>query len=143
MISKVCEVSQYQNNPRATMQQTVGQFGRFLAVGAAATALQYGILWSLVTGLHIPPVTASTVGYSCSALLNYALNRRLTFSSGIGHSTGLPRFIAGTILGLGLNGGLMWIGMRAGLGYVAAQLIATGGTTLSNFTLAKLWVFRT
>jgi len=56
------------------------QFGRFIVIGGFATILQYLILIGLVQTLEVDAVLASSIGFLISALFNYALNYRYTFS---------------------------------------------------------------
>ncbi|MDR1709704.1 MAG: GtrA family protein [Candidatus Accumulibacter sp.] len=120
----------------------LARFANFLLVGGLATLVQYALLVALVkTGLF-DAVTASSIGFVVSALLNYALNRRFTFRSRREHAVALPRFAAVAAGGLALNAFLMWLTCtKLGLHYLLGQIIATCCTLAWNFCLHQLWTF--
>lgn len=118
------------------------QFVRFSLIGGVATALQYAILIALVETALADAVAASTIGFAISALVNYALNRSFTFRSSKSHAEALPKFGTVALLGLALNASLLWLfHVAAGLHYLPAQLLATGGTLSCTFTLNRSWTF--
>jgi putative flippase GtrA len=121
---------------------TVGQFIRFTIIGGFATLIQYAVLIALVQGGGINAVTASSVGFVLSAVVNYALNRRITFRSDQPHAKASPRFATVAVGGLAVNAGLIWLfHVAAGLHYLLAQVLATIGTLLWNFALNRAWTF--
>jgi putative flippase GtrA len=118
------------------------QFFRFLGVGGLCTAIHYAIMAALVALGWMAPVAASTLGFSISAVLNYRLNHQFTFQSGRTHAAALPRFIIVALTGLLINGALVAFAVSAlQLHYVLAQLIATAGTVVWNFAVARTWAF--
>jgi putative flippase GtrA len=115
----------------------------FLMVGSVATALQYAILVLLVESAGWKAATASAAGFAISAVVNYTLNRKLTFASDTAHAVSAPRFatVAGT--GLGINWGAMKLLTEVlGIHYLLAQVLATSGTLVWNFVGNKCWAFR-
>jgi putative flippase GtrA len=115
----------------------------FLMVGSVATVLQYAILVLLVETAGWKAATASAAGFAVSAVLNYLLNRRLTFASDTAHSVGAPRFAAVAGMGLAINWGAMKLLTEAlGIHYLLAQVLATSGTLVWNFVGNKCWTFR-
>lgn len=118
------------------------QFSVFLFIGAVCTALHYAVLILLVRLEWLAPTWASALGFGVSAVLNYLLNRRLTFSSSRAHRSAAPRFVGVAASGLMintallalLNGVLEWH-------YLLAQVLATGATLMWNFILHKIWTF--
>jgi putative flippase GtrA len=121
----------------------VGEALRFLAVGAAATALQYAILVALVRWAGWNAVPASTLGFAISLWLNYALNRRYTFASERPHAQALPRFLVTALCGLGLTAvGMYTLASLMRLDYLVAQVIVTAVVTAWNFALNRWWTFR-
>lgn len=118
------------------------QFLRFAVIGGIATAIQYVILIVLVQAGVAGAVAASSIGFVLSALANYALNRSFTFNSTKAHAEALPKFAMVAVLGLGINTGLIWLFHAfVGLHYLPAQVLATCGTLLWNFTLNRIWTF--
>ena len=120
----------------------VQSFGKFLLVGGFSTALQYLILVLLVHFFSAIPTLASSLGYIMSALVNYLLNRRLTFQSDSPHRRAAPRFIFVVLSGLLLNGTIMWIGTDLfNNNYVIVQVFATVIVLIFNYTAHKTWSF--
>ena len=118
------------------------QAGTFLLVGALSTAAHFAVLWLLATFAHLGPVPASSAGYLTGALVNYQLNRAVTFRSQVPHRVALLRFcvVAGT--GFLANGLLMHLLCEgAGLHYLLAQALATGIVLAWNFIANRLWTF--
>jgi putative flippase GtrA len=118
------------------------QLIRFAIVGAIATAIHYAILIALVQGALAGPVAASSFGFAVGALASYTLNRNFTFRSSRAHLDAVPKFAIVALLGLSVNASLIWLLHAAvGLHYLLAQVLATGGTLLWNFTLNRIWTF--
>jgi putative flippase GtrA len=118
------------------------QFGRFAIVGGIATAIHYAILIVFVQGGLAGTVSASSIGFAASVLFNYALNRSFTFHSRRAHTDALPKFMIVALIGLVLNGSLVWLfHVSVGLHYLLAQVLATVGTLSSNFALNRAWTF--
>lgn len=115
---------------------------RFMLVGALSTALHYTILVALVTSGLAGPLVASTIGYLASAVLNYHLNRQLTFRSNRAHRAALPRFVAASAAGLALNGLVVWLFHDVVLlHYLVSQVLATTASMIWNFLANRLWTF--
>lgn len=117
-------------------------FGRYLRVGAAATAAHYAVLVALVEMTGAPAAPSAAVGATTGALVAYAGNRLYTFASRTPHLRALPRFLAVAAFGSAASGTLVWTGTAiAGLHYLAAQVIATLFVLGSGFMLNRRWSF--
>ena len=122
---------------------TFKQFVRFVGVGGVATALQYLILVVLVSIFDIKPMSASTVGFLISSLVNYELNCRFTFNSASTRQKTMPLFYCVVAIGLLINALVMHIFVSVLLlHYLLSQIVATSVVLVSNFTLNRVWVFR-
>lgn len=118
------------------------QFLRFAIIGGLATAIQYSILIALVESAVAGTVIASSIGFAVSAVANYMLNRRFTFRSTKAHVEAFPKFTIVALLGLTLNAFLIWLcNIVVGFHYLLAQVLATVGTLLWNFTMNRIWTF--
>jgi len=118
------------------------QFLSFATVGACGTATHYATLIAGVS-LGLDPVTASALGWTFGAVVNYALNYHFTFRSGLGHRHAAPRFAVVAATGLLLNTLLMAFEVGPlGLHYLVAQTFATGTILCCNFVLSRTWTFR-
>lgn len=119
-----------------------GQFLRFALVGSMATLLQYAVLYALVQLARADPVVASAIGYTLSAVANYALNYSYTFDSNASHGSAAVKFMTIALLGLALNSLVMkWL-IYCGLHYLAAQIVATVTVLCWNFAGGRYWTFR-
>jgi len=126
----------------ASLHGIARQFWTFSLVGVVGTATHYAILIVLAGALAVHPVPASAGAFVCGAIVNYALNYRITFSSAKDHSKALPQFLAVATVGLGLNSVLMgWLTGRAGLHWFMAQVVATIVVLCWNFAANRLWTF--
>jgi putative flippase GtrA len=118
------------------------QFLAFATVGACGTAVHYATLIAGVS-IGIDPVTASALGWTFGAVVNYSLNYRFTFRSRLSHRQAAPRFAAIAAIGLVLNTLLMAIQIGPlGLHYLVAQVFATGAILCCNFVLSRTWAFK-
>lgn len=124
------------------LRRLTGEFLRFVAVGAAATVVHYAILIGLVELLHAALIPATTAGFCGGAVTSYTLNRRVTFAHQPHYGRGLAKFIAISLVGMGLNALIVGTLARLGLPYLLAQVGATGACFFWNFTAARLLVFR-
>lgn len=118
------------------------QFGRFCLVGAAGTMLHYCLLFGIVR-VGGNPLIASIVGFVLGAILNHWLNYYYTFCSNQSYAGTLIKFLAIACVGLMINTTAMMllIGL-AHIHYIAAQLAATGGVVVWNFSANVFWTFR-
>jgi len=117
-------------------------FPRFVAVGAAATALQYAILLAAVELGGLSPAPASSFGFAISAVFNYLANKHVTFAADTPNTVAAPRFVVMVMFGLAAT----WMSMRTlttlGLHYLPSQVLTTAVVLILNFQLASRWVFR-
>jgi len=117
-------------------------FFRYSAVGAFATAAHYLVLVLCVEALHVPAYLASGIGAVVGAQVAYAGNRWFTFAHRGAIASSWPRFqvtaLAGALLGMVIVG----LGVRLGLHYLVAQLLATGASLVLTFAINRVWTFR-
>ena len=121
----------------------VKQLALYAMVGAAGTCVQYAVLIAGVrSGLSTPPV-ASCAGAALGAIVNYALNHRVTFRSSRGHAGAAGRFMAVAACAVGLNWAAM-LALVSGLGvqYLVAQCLTTVVVMLLTYALNASWSFR-
>lgn len=118
------------------------QFLLFTGVGAIGTGGHYLTLVLLVHIGNLVPVYASTAGFAVGACINYVLNYRYTFNSHKKHSEALVKFMLVALLGVAINGLIMYLGTEwLRIHYLLVQIFATGIVLLSNFSFNKLWTF--
>ena len=107
---------------------------RYAAVGAAATALHYALLAGLVEFGGLPAAPSAALGAVAGAQLAYVGNRQLTFSDRR-HAwwSSWWRFQLVAVGGALLSAGLVALGARLGVHYLAAQVGATLLTMLVTY----------
>ena len=116
---------------------------RYVVVGVLGTAIHFGILAALVEWFHMDPVLSSGIGFVVTLIVSYVLNHTWTFRSTARHRSALPRYVAVSVLGLGLNTAVMYLAVRVlGLWYVAGQALVVVVVPATNFVLNRSWSFR-
>ena len=117
-------------------------FGRYVLIGAMATAVHYCVLVVLVEVWSVNAGVAAAAGALCGALAGYIGNRRLTFASAAAHRRALPRFLIVAACGALLSGGLVWSGTTLlGILYLIPHLLATALVLVAGFVMNRHWTF--
>ena len=121
---------------------TVPMFVRYCLVGAIATAVHYLVLVLCVEGAGWPAWWASGVGAVVGAQVAYIGNRWFTFAHRGDVRASWPRFQATALLGALLGMAIVALGVRLGLYYLLAQMLATLAGLLLTFAINRGWTFR-
>lgn len=128
---------------RAVERVNPAQFLRFAVVGGIATVIQFSILVALVELAHANALIANAVGFVFAATANYLMNRAFTFAGTSSHAGyGMLKFVATSLIGLGINSLIFKAFMSVGVYYMIAWALATGLTLIWNYSAARLIVFR-
>jgi putative flippase GtrA len=113
----------------------------FALISGLGTTAHYlvllGTVWLHTGGAWWGSVAGATVGL----VVNYHLHVRITFVGSPRGARAFARFVAASSLGFMMNAALMALGLWWSWHWLAAQLFATAGSLVSNYLLAKLWVF--
>jgi putative flippase GtrA len=117
-------------------------FFRYTAVGAFATAAHYLVLVLWVEALGGPAYLGSGIGAVVGAQLAYAGNRWFTFAHEGAIAASWPRFQITAILGALLGMAIVALGVRLGVHYLLAQVVATGLSLILTFAINRAWTFR-
>ena len=117
-------------------------FIRYTAVGAVATALHYLLLVLCVERGGWPAFAASGFGALVGAQVAYAGNRWFTFAHRGNMGTSWPRFQATALIGALLGMAVVALGVRLGVHYLIAQVLATLTSLLLTFAINRIWTFR-
>jgi putative flippase GtrA len=117
-------------------------FVRYTAVGAFATAVHYLLLVLCVERGGWPAYAASGFGAVVGAQVAYAGNRWITFAHRGAIGASWARFQSTALLGALLGMALVALGVRLGLHYVLAQMLATAASLLLTFAVNRRWSFR-
>ena len=125
------------------MRKLLEQFVKFGVVGVFATVIDFGVLVALTEWLGVDPVISAAISFTASVLFNYAASMRYVFQRREDMTRGkeLLIFVALSVVGLGINETLMWLGVNvAHLNYVLVKLLATAVVMLWNFFSRKRWL---
>lgn len=118
-------------------------FVQYASAGAAATALHYAVLFTLVNTSLLSPGPASAGGALCGAIASYLLNRQFAFAgTAAGHRQALPRFLVVALVGAGMNGVMVLVGaMALHIHYLLAQALATIVVLGTTYRFNRSWTF--
>ena len=105
------------------------QFVLYGLSGSAAAATHLLVLVVLTELGGAPSTLASAVGFICALPVNYSLQHRFVFNKSRQHTVFFMRYLAVTLLTLGLNTCLFWL-LTTGLGifYVASRSSRSGSS---------------
>ncbi len=117
------------------------RFLQYAAVGAVATAAHYAILVGLVEAGLLAPPRAAALGAWVGAQVAFAGNVAFTFR-GSGATLGAwLRFQITAVVGAVLSFALVALGVRIGLHYLLAQIVATLINLVVTFEINRRWSF--
>jgi dolichol-phosphate mannosyltransferase len=119
------------------------QLLKFSVVGASGYVVNLAVYVALLKGADLHYLPAAACSFVVAVSNNYFWNRHWTFRHERGHLyyQGL-RFLAVSLVALGLNLGLLRALVAIGAGKIVAQAIAIVLVTPFSFSANKLWSFR-
>jgi putative flippase GtrA len=118
------------------------RFLSYTGIGAIATALHYAVLVACVEAAGWPAYLGSGVGAVAGAQLAYAGNRHFTFGHRGAIAASWPRFMATALVGALLGMAIVALGVRLGVHYLIAQMLATLASLVLTFAINRAWTFR-
>lgn len=127
----------------ATNTGIVAQLIKFGIVGVIAFAVDFGLLVILREVFKIHPVIGSVFSFIASVLVNYALSMRYVFArrEDIARHRELIVFILLSVIGLGINTVIMWLGNDIlQINYIIDKVVATVVVLVWNFLSRKRWL---
>ena len=114
----------------------VRQVAWFVAIGVFTTGLYYGIAAALFYGGLVGLLWASGIGYGVGSLVNFGLQRWLTFEDKTRHAVGGQFAVYWIIQGssLAVNVGLVWLfeWLLPGVPALPAWLVAPGAVVVAS-----------
>ena len=116
-------------------------FIRYSAVGVLATAVHYLVLIACVEGARWPAFIGSGTGAVVGAQVAYAGNRWFTFAHTGAMRASWPRFQATALIGALIGMAVVGLGVRLGVHYVLAQVVATLLSLVLTFAINRVWTF--
>ena len=117
------------------------RFLQYAAVGAVATAVHYAILVGLVEARLLTPPFAAALGAWVGAQVAFAGNAASTFRAHGATLRAWWRFQLTALFGALLTFALVALGVRLGVHYLPAQVVATLATLVVTFEINRRWSF--
>lgn len=121
----------------------LGQIAGFGIIGALAFVIDYGLLIILTELGHMNYLLSATVSFTASVIFNYLASMRYVFA----HKPGMSRrrefiiFVALSVVGLGINDLLMWLGTDLlHVHYLLTKIFATAVVMVWNFVTRKTFL---
>lgn len=127
----------------AKLRLLVAQLLKFGLVGGIAFVIDYGLLILLTEWGGLDYLLSSAVSFSASVIFNYLMSVLWVFEVKSDHSKGrsFAVFMALSVVGLGLNQLLMWLGSDLlGMHYLLTKIGATAIVMVYNFITRKLFL---
>ena len=125
------------------MKKLIAQFAKFGVVGVIAFFIDYGLLVLLTEVFGVNYLISATISFVVSVAFNYAASMRYVFT----HKEGMSRqrefiiFIVLSVIGLGINDLMMWLGVDfLGISYLLVKIIATVVVAVWNFITRKIFL---
>jgi len=113
-------------------------------VGASGYVINLAVFELVLHAGRAPAALAAAAAFAVAVTSNFVLNRHWTFSTRRGHPprTQAARFLAVSLIGLGVNELLLAVLTDPLASKTAAQALAVALTTPLTFALNRLWTFR-
>ncbi|WP_158703259.1 GtrA family protein [Pseudonocardia dioxanivorans] len=127
---------------RLVTSSNLRRFAIYVAVGLAGFAVDFGLLVFFREVVGTPVWVATTIAFWASLAVVFLTNKYVTFGArGMAHRQIVRYFVL-----LGVNYlatlGIIALADRLGVGYQVGKVVAVAMTTLWNFFVYQLWVFR-
>lgn len=125
------------------MKKLINQLLRFGLVGGLAFLLDYSILYICTEFVGIHYLISAFISYSLSTVFNYIASVYWVFDTNKTKSKGQTFFIFITfsLIGLGLNEILMWLGVDClHIHYMFVKIGATAIVMVFNFITRKIFL---
>jgi putative flippase GtrA len=132
--------------PALDLKEEAGLLARFGGAGVLTTLLGGAVIMGLDVGLGVDRRLANAAGYVVGAALGLVLQKTFVFRQPAHARGATARYVAVMLFAFALNQAVLTLAGLAlppdRLGRAAAQLIAMGTYTATQFALFRLWVFR-
>ncbi len=122
------------------MERLIQQIAKFGVVGILATLLDYGLVFALTEWAGLYYLLSSMLSFSISTIFNYIASVRWVFAVNQEYSKtrNFVLFVILSIIGLGLNALVMWVGVEfLHWHYMIVKIGATAIVMVFNFTTRK------
>lgn len=119
------------------------QFMKFGIVGAISFVIDYLLLYVLTEFGGINYLISGAISFTVSVIFNYAASMKFVFQGveGMSKKKEFIIFVVLSVLGLGLNQLIMWIGVdKIGIYYMITKIFATAIVMVYNFVTRKIFL---
>lgn len=120
------------------------QFIKFCVVGASGLLVDFGITYLCKEKIKLNKYIANSLGFIAAASSNYLLNRMWTFENTDPNiSTQYLLFIIISLIGLGINNGVIYLVLRKrDYNFYIVKIFAIAIVTLWNFFMNFFFTFQ-
>lgn len=117
---------------------------RFIAIGCAAAAVHFSVVWLLVEHSGMGPLVANVLGWLVAFGVSFAGHYHWTFAHHAVHwRAALPRFFALSAMGFAVNEAAYALALRfSPWRYDVLLALVLIGVAFATYVLGKLWAFR-
>lgn len=130
------------------MKKLLEQIVKFGIVGALAFVIDYAVLFVLVQFCGMDSIIAATISFTVSVIFNYLASMKYVFVGRADQSkrTQFIIFIVLSVIGLGINDGIMWLlndilkGFIPTYYYLVSKIVATAIVMVWNFISRKIFL---
>jgi putative flippase GtrA len=125
------------------MKKVFFELVRYVFVGGAATAVDYGSYYLLTRGLAMGALAANPLAYLAGNFVSFTGHHFVTF-----RSSGKPlgeyvRFVIVTAVGLGISQIVVWLLLGLHTHDLIAKAASVVISGLFNYLANRFWTFRT
>ena len=119
------------------------QIIRFLIVGFITTGIDFAILILLKEVAGWPGLAANAVSFTCNVVTSYFLSvKYVYYTDRKSNSKDLGIYIFLSLIGLGINQGVYYLGCKIGFHYLISKCAATGVSMVYNYITRKRFLER-
>ena len=138
--SGVTLAGQHRPGQRSKKRLSDSTMLRYFIFGSMAALSRLVALAILVEIGGMQKIVASVASFFISVVINYYLQKRFTFKSSESDLYALPKFLAVSLVGLGINVGIFALLLQI-VHYLVAQVIASVLVFLFNYSVSRMFIF--
>lgn len=123
------------------MRKLIEQILKFGVVGFICFFIDYGIMILLTEYVGVDYLVSSGISFTVSVIVNYVLSLKYVFKTSNENNKckEFVIFVTLSVIGLGINQVLMWVGVSVlGMFYMISKVLVTGIVMVYNFVTRKL-----
>jgi putative flippase GtrA len=124
------------------MKKTFFQLVRYVLVGGAATAFDYGVYFLFTRGLFLAVELANPLSYLAGSVFSFLGQRSITFRSNGNPWPQYFRFVIVNAIGLCVSQATLLIGLHFGLHDLVAKVVCVITSGSFNYLANRFWTFR-